>query len=91
MSTKAEIKKIVLDLGGVEVSITPEQAKKLHEVLDNMYGTKTVVYPYQPPVVIRDNRWWWDKPQPMWSGTGGMPDVMYSSDTKTMSMSVSTT
>ena len=88
MSSKAEIKKIVLDLGGVEVSITPEQAKTLHGLLDTMYGSKTVFVPdYRPPVVIRDRRWHWDRDTPMWSSTGS-PEITYSANTQTVCMAV---
>ena len=86
MKDKAEIKKIVLELGGVEVNITPAQAKKLHSILDEMYGAKTVTYS-SPPIYIRDDRWWWDRPHSMWSsgpGTG----ITYSEDTQIMCMAV---
>lgn len=38
----AEIKRIVLNLGGKEVSLTIEQAKKLKEILSEMFGKDVV-------------------------------------------------
>ena len=86
MTDKAEIKKIVLELGGVEVSITPSQAKKLHQLLDEMYGTKTITFS-TPPIYIKNERWWWDRPQLMWSSDQGT-SITYSEDTQIMCMAV---
>lgn len=54
-----EIKKIVLDLGGKEVSLTPKQAKLLHGLLDEMYGSKQINFP-SPHIGIRQGRSWRD-------------------------------
>jgi len=65
---KGEIKKIVLDLGGKkEISLDLEQAKKLHELLDNLFGTKTetIHIPYYP-IVYRERIAYWDYPTPVW-------------------------
>ena len=52
---KAEIKKIVLDLGGVEVGLTLEQAKNLYEILHEMFGAKsTYVHPTYWPIYYPD-------------------------------------
>ncbi len=48
----AVIKKIVLQLGGKEVSLTPDEAKKLFEALGEMFEKK-VVHVYEP------HRWYW--------------------------------
>ena len=44
---KAQIKKIVLDLGNKEIDLSPAQAKNLYELLDEIYGAKHdhVFYP----------------------------------------------
>ena len=52
------IKKIVLDLGGKEVTLTPEQAKNLKTALDDLFGKEIVKeihhHDYQP------YHWYWD-------------------------------
>lgn len=68
MSEKAEIKKIVLDLGGVEVSLTPDQAKKLHDALDEIYGIKNNI-PYNP-IIIERYRPYWHYGDYTWYGSG---------------------
>jgi hypothetical protein len=66
MTEKAEIKKIVLDLGGVEVAITFEQAKKLHGILDEMFGSKFVNVPSYPIIIDRYRPYWFHD-GPYWS------------------------
>lgn len=39
----AVIKKFVLELGGKEISLTPEQAKKLYEGLSELFEKKVIV------------------------------------------------
>lgn len=80
---KAEIKKIVLDLGDKEIELSLKQAEKLHEVLDELFK-KSVVVPYQPPIIIREGRYWWDYPRPMW--TGGKGHITYSSNMAKVSL-----
>ena len=63
---KAEIQKIVLDLGGKEINLSPEQAKKLHGLLDEMYGHQSVSYPVY---IDRWHDWHWNWPQTQWYGT----------------------
>ena len=53
------IKKIVLDLGGKEVTLTPKQAKNLKTALDELFGVRVVKeihhhdgWPY----------WYWNQP-----------------------------
>lgn len=54
---EAKIEKVVLNLGGEKVSLTPEQAQKLRTLLNDLFGQQIVtvpypvtvpVYPYQP-------------------------------------------
>ena len=90
MADKAEIKKIVLDLGGKKtVDLSPKQAKKLHELLDEIFGTKTttITYPSPYPVIIerRRMRFYWDYPQPVWTSSG--MNVSYSANSQTMTLS----
>src|SRR6185369_15292018 len=52
----AVIKKFVLELGGKEISLTPEQARKLYEGLSELFEKKVVVeerHHYHPPY------WYW--------------------------------
>jgi hypothetical protein len=53
MEKKTEITKIVLQLGGKEVSLTVEQCKKLKEVLNEMFGKEIV------KEIYKDNYWNW--------------------------------
>jgi hypothetical protein len=55
MNDKAEIKKIVLDLGNKEINLTIGQAKKLHKVLDDMFGKDDRTY----PIIIERRRPYW--------------------------------
>ena len=51
----AVIKKFVLELGGKEISLTPEQAKKLYEGLSELFEKKVIVeerHHYHPS-------WWY--------------------------------
>jgi hypothetical protein len=80
----AEIKKIVLDLGGKEVELSVDQAKQLHFLLDEMYGEK---HTYNPPIIIRDRLWYWDYQRPIWT-VSGTSSVQYSSESGTLTCSV---
>ena len=83
---KNSIKKIVLDLGGKEVTLTLEQAKRLHELLNELCGEKKKIeyvpvrYPY------------WDWYRPIWRydsptyTSGGTSSAYYSSNTVTLSV-----
>lgn len=53
MADAVEIKKIIVRIGEVELSLLPEQAKELKSVLDDLLGKKeTVFFPvYQPPII----------------------------------------
>ena len=54
----AEIKKIVLKIDKKEIELTPEQAKKLHGLLDEMYCKKEVIYPSYPMIWRERNPYW---------------------------------
>ena len=69
MSKKAEIKKIVLDLGGKEVELSVDQAKKLYDLLGEMYGEKVVVMP-SCPIIIERSRPYWTWEGPIWTSDG---------------------
>ena len=92
------IKKIVLDIEGKEISLTPEQAQKLLVVLTDLIGGKkeTIkekeyvpypIYPYDPP--YRPYRPWWpyDRPYYTWSSTtsraGALCSANYSAENST--------
>lgn len=73
MSGKAEIREIVLDLGGKTVKLTPEQARKLHAALDDIYGTKEqVTFVRTYPVVIRESRPCWEYERPIYTSGDGV-------------------
>ena len=59
MSKKAEIKKIVLDLGDKEIELSVTQAEKLTELLGNMFGKKEVTIAPSYPIVIERYRPYW--------------------------------
>lgn len=49
----AEITKIIIKIGTVEVSMSPEEAKDLQRTLNDILGeTKTIWYPWYPPVSV---------------------------------------
>jgi hypothetical protein len=47
----AEITKIIIKIGTVEVSMSPEEAKDLQRTLNNLLG-ETKYYPWYPPVYV---------------------------------------
>ncbi len=46
----AEIKKIVFDIDGKKVEMSPEEAKQLFNILKDMFGEKTQYL--SPPVIV---------------------------------------
>lgn len=92
MSNKAEIKKIVLDLGAdTEIVINLDQAKKLHSVLDEMFGRKTeyIPAPYPVyPVIYERNRPYWTFGQETWSSNDGTVQGRFEADSGNMCLSV---
>ena len=67
MSNKAEIKKIVLDLGDKDIELNINQAKKLHTLLDEIFGEKISASPYSPPIIIEKRIPYWEYPYTVWS------------------------
>ena len=54
MSKDVEIKKMVIKMGKKDVDLSIDEAKKLHEALDTLFGKKEVYsYPYWD--------WRWDR------------------------------
>lgn len=45
------IKKITINIGGVDVSVTPEEAKNLHEALGNLLGLD------KSPIIIKEKEY----------------------------------
>ncbi len=81
MKDKAEIKNIVLDLGGKEVVLTFDQAKKLSELLGEMFGEKTNYYPHPYPILVDRIRPYWNYPEPIWCDSGTGATMSYSDNT----------
>jgi len=61
---KVAIEKIVLNIEGEKVSLTPEQAKKLKSLLDEMFGKEVIRveehHHHDYP------RWYWNYSTPNW-------------------------
>jgi len=60
---KAEIKKIVLDLGGKEVNLSLDQAKKVSEILGEMFGKKEIA---TYPIYVEKYKPYWTYPSYNW-------------------------
>ena len=58
MSDKTEIKKIVIELEGKELNLTVESAKKLKELLNDLFKDRDTVYIPIDRYVQRP--WYWD-------------------------------
>jgi len=84
---KCVIKKIVLDLDGVEVALTTKQAKKLKEALDELFGKEIVkeIQHYQYPVYWQHNSKPYDNENIVWCSNSGI-DMQYMSDTGTLKL-----
>jgi hypothetical protein len=90
MSQKAEIKKIVLELGDQEIELSLEQANKLHSLLEELFGKKTE-YVITSPIIIDHQRPYWDYHQPVWTSQSPAAtpyDITYSADNLAISMSL---
>jgi len=82
------IKKVVLDLDGKEVELTLEQAKKLHELLNELCGEKKTEY---VPYPVRYYYWSWNRPYwhydgPTWTSSDGSSSACYSDCIVTLSI-----
>ena len=81
MKNENIIKKITINIAGVDVDVTPEQAKNLHEALGDLLGlNKTPVVvkeyiPYQPYVWPYPQPFWYSNPT--WYGTSGINSGEY--------------
>ena len=94
------IKHIVLSLGGEEVTVDIKQAKKLHCLLDELFGdkTKTIEHyndrPYFPqyPIVIRGHDPYWEYPCYTWSsceaGDSSDPYISFCMESNTACIAV---
>lgn len=69
MADKNILKTITLDVEGKEIKLTPDQAKKLHEALAELFAPKekTVTVPYP---VYYPYRVWWQDSNPWWGSVG---------------------
>ena len=75
MSNQVQVTQLKIRIGGREIELTPEEARKLYAALDELVGTKEVVkiYPSYPyPIWINAN----DIQNPNWTIT---PDVIATS------------
>ena len=85
MSKKAEIKTIVLDLGGKEIKLSLAQAKQLNLVLGELFDLKPLGVPYYP-IVIERHRPYWEYEAQVW--TSGGFQMSYTAENQTMSLSL---
>lgn len=85
MSKKAEIKKIVLDLGGKEIELSLDQAKKLNTLLGEMFGLPVQSIPVSP-IIIERERPWWIYPYATWSSDN--TQMAYDGDTASVKYSL---
>ena len=67
-----KIKKIIIDVDGNEIALTPEQMQGLKRELNELIPDRQYIpyYPYTPPVYESyKDQWWWSDP----GGTGNNP------------------
>lgn len=72
MEKKTQIKKIVIEIDGKEIFLSIENAKKLHEVLDELFQKNPQTY-FPSPIIIeryRDLPYWHSGPT--WGSSLGM-------------------
>jgi hypothetical protein len=78
---KNEIKKIVLDIDGKEISLNVAQAKKFYRLLDELFGDKnTYIYPTYP-----STPWRWPYRDDVYYSTSG-DNVTYNNTTAELRM-----
>lgn len=75
MKSKAEIKKIVIDLGNKEIELSVDQAHKLYKILGDMFSEKQVATPCPYPVIVEKRVPYWTYPYEVWCGTGSHFDT----------------
>ena len=95
---KAEIKKIVLNLGGKEVGLTLEQAKELHGVLDKIFGKTVPICPSYPypsvpvssyyPIIWYQQLpyWHWEDSRSWQAPCGDIGSITYANSTATIAI-----
>lgn len=72
---KAEISKIVITLGSKDIELTNEEAKKLFEALEELFGSKiTYIDRHYPIYVDRYPSYPYWKPYWVGNTTGGLPN-----------------
>ena len=74
MKDQVKIEKLTLNIDGTKVSVTPEQAKKLHAALDELFGEKKVHYDWWYRFGTQPNWQDWrplNPTQPYWTVTAG--------------------
>ena len=83
------IKKIELNLGGKVVSLTPNQAKKLRDALNELFGetVKREYIPYPQPFIEPWRPWRWDWQEPHYLTSSGTT-CAYSSDDNVLSLTI---
>jgi len=64
MSKKVKIDRIRITVGEKTIDLTPDELKELREVLDAIFGEKTVYLPGQPIVIERPISPPWPMPRP---------------------------
>ena len=88
MSNKAEIKKIILSLGDKEIELNLDQAKKLYNLLNEIFQVKTVEIP-KYPIIIERHRPYWDYPYvTWWDTTNTKIQMSYTAETGALNMNI---
>jgi hypothetical protein len=54
----AKVKKIILEVGAHELSLTIEEAKSLRDILDATFPKEPTYIPYQPIIIEKPYRPW---------------------------------
>jgi hypothetical protein len=54
-----ELTKIVIDLEEQKIELTPEQAKELKEILNDLFGEKVVTKEIVERIIERPRRYWY--------------------------------
>ncbi len=81
--SESPIKKIVIEVAGVEIALDPKDAKVLYRALDEIYGSKGVQYipqPYPVPVATAI----WQRPYIHWTSTTGGISAGLASDSNSI-------
>lgn len=90
MNEKAEVKKIVLDLGDKEIDLTPKQARMLADILGEMFSPKVQIYPQPFPVYVERPFYWPYQYDYTWCGASGVTAEL-NPDTMTVTLAVNQT